>query len=146
MVRNLRMNRLEEQFKRELGEVLLKKVRDPRIVNVTVMGVEISREFDLAKVFVSVIGDKAAKKDILKVLEGASGYLRTELADVFEIRKIPKLLFRIDETIEHSIRIDGLLSELGFPRELGKVGDASTSPKPIESGAEDIDLDLTEDE
>ena len=140
------MNRLEEQFKRELGEVLLKKVRDPRIVNVTVMGVEISREFDLAKVFVSVIGGKAAKKDILKVLEGASGYLRTALADVIEIRKMPKLLFRIDETIEHSIRIDGILSELGFPRELGKVIESANSIKTDESTAEDIELDLIEDE
>ncbi|MCD6118262.1 30S ribosome-binding factor RbfA [bacterium] len=117
MVKSLRMERLEEQFKRDLVEIILSKMRDSRVKNVTVMGVEISPEFDYAKVFVSIIGDKKTKKTVLKVLEKASGFLRSELSNLIEIRRMPKLRFVLDDTIEHSIKIDRILTDLGFPRE-----------------------------
>ena len=117
MVKSLRMVRLEEQFKRDLGELVLSRMRDPRIKDTTVMGVEISPEFDYARVFVSIIGDKKTKKTVLEVLGNASGFLRSELSNIIKIRRMPKLRFMLDDTIEHSMKIDRILSDLGFPRE-----------------------------
>lgn len=116
MVKPTRLDRLEEQFKREIGEMILSKVRDPRVKSVTVMGAKVSKELDVAKIFVSIIGDKAEKAESLKALDKASGFLRTELAAVIEIRKMPKLVFVLDETFEESMKIDTILTELGYPR------------------------------
>lgn len=116
MVNSLRMERLEEQFKREIGELVLTKMRDPRIDAVTVMGVEISPELDIAKVFVAILGDFQEKKDVLKVMDNAAGFIRSELANVIEIRRMPKLKFVLDETTEQSMHIDRILTDLGYPR------------------------------
>lgn len=116
MAKPVRMDRLDEQFKRELGEMLLTKVRDPRVKHVTVMGAKVSKELDVAVIFVSIIGDKTEKAEILKVLDNASGFLRSEMASVIEIRKMPKLVFRLDESFEESMKIDAILTELGYPR------------------------------
>ncbi len=116
MVNSLRMERLEEQFKREISELMLTKMRDPRTKMVTVMGVEISSELDVAKVFVAIINDTKAKKEILKVLGNAAGFIRSELAGKIEIRRMPKLIFILDETTEQSMHIDRILEDLGYPR------------------------------
>jgi ribosome-binding factor A len=116
MVNNLRMERLEEQFKREIGELVLTKMRDPRVNTVTVMGVKISSELDIAKVFIAILGDRETKKDVLKVLDNAAGFIRSELADKIGIRRMPKMKFILDETTEQSMHIDRILTDLGFPR------------------------------
>ncbi|MEP0814956.1 MAG: 30S ribosome-binding factor RbfA [bacterium] len=116
MEKSLRITRLEEQFKRDLGVLVLEKARDPRIKDVTVLGVEVSKDLEYAKVYVSIIGDDEAKKQAMAVLKAASGYFRTELAGLHDIRKVPELRFILDNSIEHGMRIDKLLSELGYPR------------------------------
>lgn len=116
MVKPLRIERLEEQFKREISELILSKARDPRIKNATILGIEIDRELELAKVYVSIIGNEDEKKIVMDALKKASGFFRSELAFVLEIRKIPKIKFVLDHTMEESIRIDSILTELGYPR------------------------------
>jgi len=122
MVNSLRMERLEEQFRREIGEIFLSKMRDPRVKTVTVMGVEISSELDSARVFISIFGDSMVKKEVLKVLDNASGFIRSELASIIGIRRMPKLNFILDETIEESMNIDKILVDLGYPRSDGGTG------------------------
>ena len=105
-----RSARVSDQIKEEIAEILMRKIKDPRIGFVTVTDVELADDLRNAKVFVSVIGnDRAAT---LKGLESASAFIRTELGRRLRLRFIPELLFRYDDSAERGAHIMELLNEV----------------------------------
>ena len=105
-----RSERVSDQMKREIADILMRKVKDPRIGFVTVTDVVLAEDLRNAKVFVSVLGgDRAAT---LKGLESAGAYIRTELGHRLRLRFIPELLFRYDDTAERGAHIMELLNEV----------------------------------
>lgn len=82
----------------EIADILMRKIKDPRIGFVTVTGVEVSDDLRNAKVFVSVFG--GSKEDTIKGLESASPFIRSELGRRMRLRFVPELLFRFDDTVE----------------------------------------------
>lgn len=108
----VRNSRIAEQIKKELGFLLQRELKDPRIGFVTVTGVEVTNDLSIAKVFVSVLGNEEEKKKTLTALEKASGYLRSEIGKRIEIRHIPELAFKLDTSIDYGDRIERLLSGL----------------------------------
>ena len=109
----LRQAKVGEMMKRELAEILLREMRDPRLALVSVTDVDVARDFSVAKVFISVIGTTEEKAEAIKALQGASGFLRGLLGKVMEIRTIPVLVFRMDTGIERGVRMFDLLREEG---------------------------------
>lgn len=108
----IRAARVGEQLKKELSRLLQQELKDPRIGFVTVTSVEMSRDLEHAKVFVSVMGDEEQKKQTLEGLEKAKGFLRTEAGRRLGIRRTPEIVFKIDESIEHGQHISKLLEEV----------------------------------
>ena len=106
---SVRQEKVQEQLAQQVSEMIQKDLRDPRIGFVTVTGAEISRDLRHAKVFVSVMGDEAARENSLKALNSASGMLRGEFARRAHLRVAPELEFRYDEGIERGHRIFELL-------------------------------------
>ena len=109
-----RTQRVGEQIQRELGTLLQREVKDPRVGFVTCTAVEVSRDFAYAKVFVTFLGkeDDAAKiKETLQVLNKASGFLRTLLAKIIQIRTVPQLRFVYDESVINGQRIQNLINK-----------------------------------
>ena len=105
-----RMDRLTEDIKREVIDIL-RDVKDPRITGlVSVVRVEVSSDLSYAKVFVSDIGGDV--NQTLKGLNNASGYVRSSLASRLTIRKTPQIKFIGDDSIEQSARISKLLGDL----------------------------------
>jgi ribosome-binding factor A len=98
-------------IKRELAEILQKEMRDPRLSLVSVTDVDVARDFTVAKVFISVIGEPQEKADALKALQGAAGFLRGQLGRVLDLRTVPALMFRYDTGIERGARMFELLRE-----------------------------------
>jgi ribosome-binding factor A len=111
-VARIRAARVGEQLKKELSRLLQQELKDPRIGFVTVTSVEMSRDLEHAKVFVSVMGDEEQKKQTLEGLEKAKGFLRTEAGRRLGIRRTPEIVFRIDESIEHGQHISKRLEEV----------------------------------
>lgn len=109
----LRQAKVGEMMKRELAEIMLREMRDPRLALVSVTEVDVARDFSVAKVFISVIGTPEEKAEALKALQGAAGFLRGMLGRVMEIRTIPVLAFRMDTGIERGVRMFDLLREEG---------------------------------
>jgi ribosome-binding factor A len=94
-------------MKQEIADILMRKIKDPRIGFVTVTDVEVADDLRNAKVFVSIYGgDKTAT---LKGLESASAFIRTELGRRMRMRFTPELLFRFDATVEQGAHIMELL-------------------------------------
>ncbi|MBE3569321.1 MAG: 30S ribosome-binding factor RbfA [Bacillales bacterium] len=109
---NLRANRVAEQMKKELSDIIGRKIKDPRIGFVTVTDVQLTGDLQQAKVFISVLGDEKQKKDTLKALAKAKGFIRSEIGQRIRLRKTPDLFFEFDESIDYGNRIETLLKEI----------------------------------
>ena len=94
---NIRANRVAEQIKKELGEILSQKIKDPRIGFVTVTDVEVTGDLQQAKVFISVLGNEKDKEDSLVGLAKANGFIRSEIGQRIRLRKTPEITFEFDE-------------------------------------------------
>ena len=107
-----RLARLNEQLKRELAELIRTDVRDPRVGLVTVTAVEVTNDLSLARVYVQVTGDAGDVSEALEGLSAAAPFLRTALGRELSIRRIPELRFQRDESLEHALRIEKILSDV----------------------------------
>lgn len=109
---SLRSNRVGEQMKKELGEIIGRKIKDPRIGFVTVTDVQVTGDLQQAKVFISVLGDADQKENTLKGLAKAKGFIRSEIGQRIRLRKTPEITFEFDESMDYGNRIDSLLYQL----------------------------------
>ncbi|MCT2534567.1 30S ribosome-binding factor RbfA [Aquibacillus koreensis] len=109
---DLRANRVGEQMKKELGDIISRKIKDPRVGFVTVTDVEVTGDLQQAKVYISVLGEEKQKQDTLIGLAKAKGFMRSEIGKRIRLRKTPELLFEFDEAIEKGNRIEHILREL----------------------------------
>ena len=100
-----RKERIEEQIKQVLGEALLKEVKDPRIGFVTISTVNLSRDFSVADIGVSVIGSESDKKKSMMGMESAAPYLQYVIGKEMKLRITPKIKFYLDTTIEESVNM-----------------------------------------
>ncbi len=106
-----RIERFNEQLKREITVLVREEVRDPRIGMATVTAVEVSRDFSVARVYVSIMGDEAAKGESLEGLRAAAPFIRTELGRRLRVRRVPELRFELDRSLEYAMKIERLLHE-----------------------------------
>ena len=116
---SVRLARLRELFKVEISAILHREMKDPRIGFVSVTDVEISPDLRHAKAFVSILGDAEAKAKTMAGLENAQGFIRTELGRRIRLRRIPEILFRLDESIERGARVQHLLRRVTEAKEKG---------------------------
>ena len=105
-----RAERVSDQMKQEIADILMRKIKDPRIGFVTVTDVEVADDLRNAKVFVSVYGsDKAST---LKGLDSAASFIRSELGHRMRMKFVPELLFRYDDSVERGAHIMELLHDI----------------------------------
>src|SRR5690606_42037755 len=83
----LRTSRVAEQMKKELGEIVNHKLKDPRIGFVTITDVELTNDLLQATVYISVLGDEAEKNRTLEGLQKATGFIRSEIGKRIRLRK-----------------------------------------------------------
>ena len=107
--------RVGDQMKQEIADILMRKIKDPRIGFVTVTDVELSDDLRNAKVFVSIYGGD--KEETFKGLKSASAFIRSELGRRMSMRSVPEILFRFDATVEQGAHIMELLHEIETKQE-----------------------------
>ncbi|MGO3468765.1 MAG: 30S ribosome-binding factor RbfA [Weissella hellenica] len=110
---NFRVGRLEQEIQREVNDLLLKRIRDPRVEGVTVTGVEVTSDSQQAKIFYSVLSELASvNKKAADGLDAATGLIRKELGSRLRIYKTPELKFVKDESVQYGDKIDDLIRQL----------------------------------
>ena len=88
-------------------------LKDPRISSMTtITKVDVTGDLSYANIYVSVLGDEEAKKETLKGLESAKGYIRMEIGNNIDLRFIPEPVFHLDDSIEQSIYISKLIDKV----------------------------------
>jgi len=105
-----RTERVNELMRRELVLLLKQEVKDPRLKQVVITDVIVSRDLTSAKVFFSVDAD--SNKIVVSLLNKASGFFRSSLSKTLDLRHTPTLSFIYDTTPNTGARIDDLLSRL----------------------------------
>ncbi|MCX8026424.1 MAG: 30S ribosome-binding factor RbfA [Thermodesulfovibrionales bacterium] len=106
-----RSSRLGILIKEEVADIIMRKVKDPRLGFVTVTDVEMTQDLKMARVFISVMQEETTGLS-LEILNSARGMIRAELNKRIRVKFIPSLEFRIDEAIDRGSRIDQLLREI----------------------------------
>ncbi|KMK77255.1 30S ribosome-binding factor RbfA [Alkalihalobacillus pseudalcaliphilus] len=109
---NVRAHRVGEQMKKELSDIIMRELKDPRISFVTVTGVDVTGDLQQAKVFITVLGSDEQKEATLMGLSKAKGFIRSEIGKRIRLRKTPELIFEFDESIEYGNRIESLLNKI----------------------------------
>jgi len=113
MGKQQRFRRVAEEIKKEVSDILRTELKDPRIVKMTsVTDVETTRDISYAKIFVSIYGDKEEQETILKVLNKAAGFIRSEIGKRIRIRHTPEIEFLLDRSMEYGAHIESVLKEL----------------------------------
>ncbi len=104
-----RMRRVDEAVRAVLGAAIASDVKDPRVGFVTVTAVKTSPDLRHARVFVSVLGDEAARAASLDGLRSAHGFLQRRVAAELTLRHTPTLTFEYDDSVDRGMRITELL-------------------------------------
>lgn len=125
-----RINRLQEQIKQRLAEILQRDLADPGLGLVTITRVELDSEFTVCRAYWSVIGPPHARRDSTAVLQRARGFCQREMAKGLHTRTVPTLEFLFDDGIEGGIRVNELLRELREEREARGDTDAPPDDSP----------------
>ena len=108
----LRQKRVADRLQVEISELIQREMNDPRLELVTVTRVQIDRELEQANVFVSTVGDEARQKEVMRVLEGATGFIRREIGRRVRLRYTPQFVFHWDPAPEKVEQVARLLDEL----------------------------------
>jgi ribosome-binding factor A len=109
-----RPERVADLLHREVAEMLLRRVKDPRVSTVTITAVNVSRDLQNATVFFCLTGtsDVAAFETALEGLNKAKGFMRQELGKRLQLRYVPQLTFRYDSSLDYGAKIERILKEL----------------------------------
>ncbi len=108
-----RTQRVSHFLHEELARLLRGTVRDPRVQEVNLTGVEVSRDLSHAKVFFTLMSDASREEraEMTAVLSKVSGFLRSELAKASTMRTVPRISFRFDESVGRGRDMETLLRE-----------------------------------
>jgi ribosome-binding factor A len=107
-----RVLKAAEAIREVVGMAILADLKDPRIENVTVTGVDVTPDMREAKVRVSVMGDDAQQRLCLHGLQSAAGFLQQKIAKRIDTRYTPRLRFELDMGVKKSIAIARMLDEV----------------------------------
>jgi ribosome-binding factor A len=104
-----RPERLGDQIRAELSDLLAREVHDPGIGFTTFTWVKVSPDLQVARVYYTVLGDAKARKDAGRALDRANAFLRRHLAGRLRLRRTPELVFEYDESIARGERIEQII-------------------------------------
>jgi ribosome-binding factor A len=107
-----RARRVANRIYEEVADLLLREVSDPRLRQINVTGVDVDRELAYATIYVSGMDPQTQMDEVMRALEGAKGFLRSQLASRIRLRIFPELRFRHDTTNERVARIEELLAQI----------------------------------
>ncbi|WP_390406696.1 30S ribosome-binding factor RbfA [Lacticaseibacillus jixiensis] len=108
-----RIGRVETQIQREIDDILLKDVNDPRVQGVTITGINLTGDLQEATVYFSILSDDESKiAEAQTGLDKATGLIRREVGQRIKLYKTPEIHFEQDKSVQYGAHIDQLLAEM----------------------------------
>ena len=112
MVDYKRADRVSDLLKKEISQMLLREIKDPRIGFVTITDVKVSDDLRFASVFFSLVGGKKELEETIKGLNSASSFIKKKLGKRLRMRYIPTIAFKFDSSLEYGNHINKVLRSL----------------------------------
>jgi len=112
---SLRSEKVADVLRKEISLIINKETKDPRLQNINITAVKVSDDIGIATVFYTLIGESVNKNESSldnKILKKFSGMIRSKLSKTMQIRRVPVIHFRFDESIEYSDNIENLLKNI----------------------------------
>jgi len=119
---NKRPKRVADIIKNEIALLLLRKVKDPRLTNVSIVTAEVTRDLRKAIVYYSVLGDDRQVRKAAEGLDRAKGFIRSHLARELGMRATPELIFKHDLSMVHQEKMERLLKEIHIDADPPETG------------------------
>ncbi len=145
----IKIERIREQIKVKCARVIMEDLNDPRAGFITVQNVELSKDLRHAKVYVSVLGEEAERRRVMRMLKDATGFIQRAVAGSLRTRVTPALNFVLDTSIDKSFKVAAILDEIkkekGSPLERSEGLEDSSSDVAAEAKSKDAE-DEDEDE
>jgi ribosome-binding factor A len=109
-----RSDRVKKAMIRELSEILMSELQEPRLENkvISVTDVELSADFGHAKVFISIFADEEERHFLMSVLLSQVGKLRKALGPRLRLRYTPELHLHLDDSLERGSQMNALLEKI----------------------------------
>ena len=107
-----RVPKIEDFLKKEISQIISSQIKDPRYKFLNIVDVKCSSDLGVAKVFYTIIDGDISDSPNSKSLEKFSSMVRSKLSKFMQIRRVPKLIFKYDESLERYNNIDALLKSL----------------------------------
>ncbi len=133
-----RIERIAEQLREEVSQILATEIADPGVGLVTVSRVKVSPDLSLARVYWTLFGDAAEKKRTTKALQRAAPFVRHVLATRLTLRRVPEVAFHYDEGLAAHQRVEEILHEIHEAD--AARGEAPAEPGPAASDAPSSDV------
>ena len=109
---NTRSNRIDEEVKKEISQILGQELKNPNITGlISCTRVNVTPDLRFAKVYVSILNSKNVK-ETLAGLKKSAGFIRSEIARRINLRTTPEFIFELDESMEYGARIDSILKDV----------------------------------
>lgn len=126
-----RADRVADQIRMEVADILMRKIKDPRVHDVTVTDVELTADLRIAHIFVTTLETGEAERDVFTGLSKASGFVRSELGRRLSLRYLPDVIFKKDISGPRGDRIMQLLEGLHGESEQQETQDSPNSDQRI---------------
>lgn len=109
---SVKHEKTSNQIMKNVSDIIQYDLKDPSVGFVTITGVKVTNDYSYATIYCSFLGKRERKAAGLKALQRAKGFIRGELGKKMQIKKIPELIFKLDESLEQGQRIDTILDEI----------------------------------
>lgn len=134
---NYRNGRINEEIKKEVSNTIQNKIKDPRkSAMVSVTKVDTTKDLSYTKIYVSVFGSEASKKETIQALKSSTGLMRKEIGAHVKLRHVPQVIIEVDETIERAIHLEGIFHQI---KEKEKVDEKNSGDNTSEEDIDDKD-------
>lgn len=117
MAQGSRPDRVGEEIRKELAQLLSREVHDPGIGLITLTRVKVSPDLQLARAYYTLMGDDKAREATDKALTRATPFLRRQIGARIRLRRVPELRFEFDRSVENQDRIERILLDLQAERD-----------------------------
>lgn len=107
-----RPERVAEQIHKEVTRLLMEQVKDPRVVDITVSEVKVSRDISYATLYYTTTDEQADRREIAQGLKSIEPFLRHEIGRIMQLRQVPELRFKYDSSVAYGRKIDALLRQV----------------------------------
>jgi ribosome-binding factor A len=104
--------RVEETLRQLIAELLIRKVKDPRVTGVSIIDVETSKDYALARIRYNVIGGGENLGEVQRGLESCRGFIRSQIKNSLRLRVIPELVFIYDSSLDRAMALEELLRRI----------------------------------